>query len=128
MKLISCSWIYRLFIGIDANFRMRRKDVSSDTRDPGLNRGFAYFVEDGVYDKILATRKNDDEVRVLAPSNVCIDKMNTPLTDQPLRLWAEGGGHGEHKGRTWVRCERCHSMSMSTHANSAERRRDAAEG
>jgi hypothetical protein len=37
-------WLYALFIAMDANFRLRRKDISSDTRDPGLNQGYAYII------------------------------------------------------------------------------------
>ena len=33
---------------------MRRKDVSTDARDPGLNKGFAYFVEEDAYKKHLS--------------------------------------------------------------------------
>jgi hypothetical protein len=33
-----------LFIGIDANFRLKRMNVSSEERDPGLNNGYAYIV------------------------------------------------------------------------------------
>ncbi|KAF8055893.1 hypothetical protein FPV67DRAFT_1679300 [Lyophyllum atratum] len=40
------SWLYSLFIGIDANFRLKRLNVSSYAHDPGLNHGYAYFVED----------------------------------------------------------------------------------
>ncbi len=43
------SWLHALFIGIDANFRLKRKNVSNDTLDPGLSRGWAYFVEDTAY-------------------------------------------------------------------------------
>ncbi|KAH9828984.1 uncharacterized protein C8Q71DRAFT_718824 [Rhodofomes roseus] len=43
------SWLYRLFLGIDANFRLKRKEVSTDVADPGLNHGYAYFVEEKAY-------------------------------------------------------------------------------
>ncbi|TFY50876.1 hypothetical protein EVJ58_g10849, partial [Rhodofomes roseus] len=46
-------WLYRLFVGLDANFRLKRKKVSSDTVDPGLNKGCAYFVEDKKYKAFL---------------------------------------------------------------------------
>ncbi|KAG1818253.1 hypothetical protein EV424DRAFT_1324062 [Suillus variegatus] len=36
-------WKYALFIAIDANFRLKRKAVSSDNVDPSLNSGWAYF-------------------------------------------------------------------------------------
>ncbi|TFY55526.1 hypothetical protein EVJ58_g8192 [Rhodofomes roseus] len=42
-------WLYRLFVGIDANFRLKRRAVSSNERDPGLNRGYSYFVEEAGY-------------------------------------------------------------------------------
>jgi len=39
-------WLYRLFVGLDANFRLKRMNVSNQLRDPGLNHGYAYVVED----------------------------------------------------------------------------------
>ncbi|OSC96771.1 hypothetical protein PYCCODRAFT_1472340 [Trametes coccinea BRFM310] len=42
-------WVYRLFIAIDANFRLKRKMVSSDLADPSLNQGSAYMVEESAY-------------------------------------------------------------------------------
>ena len=39
-------WIYATFIAIDANFRLRRKDVSNDAVDPSLNNGRAYVVDE----------------------------------------------------------------------------------
>lgn len=52
------SWLYRLFLGIDANFRIKRKLVSSDTVDPGLNTGIAYFVQESAYKSFLAEFDN----------------------------------------------------------------------
>ncbi|GBE83267.1 hypothetical protein SCP_0503150 [Sparassis crispa] len=48
-------WLYRLFIRLDANFHLKRKKVSSDTIDPGLNHGYAYFVEEKTYKDYLTT-------------------------------------------------------------------------
>lgn len=42
-------WLYSLFLGIDANFRMKRKKISSDARDPSLNEGWSFFVEETAY-------------------------------------------------------------------------------
>jgi hypothetical protein len=39
------SWLYVLFLALDANFRMSRKGVSSAERDPGLIQGHGYFVD-----------------------------------------------------------------------------------
>ncbi|KAL6298474.1 hypothetical protein BKA93DRAFT_820356 [Sparassis latifolia] len=49
------SWLYRLFLSIDANFWLKRKKVSSDQVDPGLNHGYAYFVEEKAYKQHLHT-------------------------------------------------------------------------
>ncbi|KAG1806398.1 uncharacterized protein HD556DRAFT_1428520 [Suillus plorans] len=49
-------WLYALFLAIDANFRLKRKAVSSDERDPSLNAGSAYFVEGCEYKTYLAER------------------------------------------------------------------------
>ncbi|CAA7270803.1 unnamed protein product [Cyclocybe aegerita] len=46
-------WLYSLFVGIDANFRLKRMNVSSDERDPGLNRGYTYMVENTKYEAYL---------------------------------------------------------------------------
>jgi hypothetical protein len=34
---------------MDANFRLKRKDVSSEEKDPGLGRGWAFFCEVNAY-------------------------------------------------------------------------------
>ncbi|KAJ7024119.1 hypothetical protein C8F04DRAFT_1192750 [Mycena alexandri] len=38
-------FLYALFLAIDANFRMKRKQVSSEESDPGLNNGAMFFSE-----------------------------------------------------------------------------------
>ncbi|KAG2111490.1 hypothetical protein DEU56DRAFT_919993 [Suillus clintonianus] len=46
-------WIYSLFLAIDANFRLKRRLVSSDDRDPGLSQGWGYFVKESNYKAYL---------------------------------------------------------------------------
>jgi hypothetical protein len=46
-------WLYTLFLGIDANFRLKRLNVSSQERDPGLNHGFAYVVDETQFKRYL---------------------------------------------------------------------------
>ncbi|KAF7349139.1 hypothetical protein MVEN_01436100 [Mycena venus] len=36
-------YLYALFVGLDANFRLKRRDVSSEEKDPGLGTGWAFF-------------------------------------------------------------------------------------
>lgn len=47
-------WLHRLYLAIDANFRLKRKKVFSDAVDPDLNKGCAYVVEETAYKKHLA--------------------------------------------------------------------------
>ncbi|GBE88340.1 hypothetical protein SCP_1301550 [Sparassis crispa] len=69
------SWLYRLFLCIDANFCLKRKKVSSDKVDPGLNHGYTYFVEEKsykdhlhMYDKVfpdnISTCNNHDALKL----------------------------------------------------------------
>ncbi|KAG1847185.1 hypothetical protein DFJ58DRAFT_717237 [Suillus subalutaceus] len=48
-------FLYALFLAIDTNFRLICHNVSSDAVDPGLNRGYAFFVEETEYKDILAS-------------------------------------------------------------------------
>ncbi|KAG1747183.1 uncharacterized protein EDB91DRAFT_1235939 [Suillus paluster] len=48
-------WKYALFLAIDANFRLKCWMVSTDRRDPGLSKGWGYFVEESKYKRYLRT-------------------------------------------------------------------------
>ncbi|KAF8233704.1 hypothetical protein L208DRAFT_1111740, partial [Tricholoma matsutake] len=53
------SWLHALFLGIDANFQLKCKDVLRDKADPDLNQGCAYFVEETEYKEYLEVHKGD---------------------------------------------------------------------
>ncbi|TFK60104.1 hypothetical protein BDN72DRAFT_779836, partial [Pluteus cervinus] len=42
-------WLNRLFLAMDANFRLKRRVKSSEEADPSLNKGWAYFVDHEPY-------------------------------------------------------------------------------
>ncbi|KAG2096706.1 uncharacterized protein F5147DRAFT_747542 [Suillus discolor] len=46
-------FLYALFVAINANFRLARRNVSSDTVDPGLNHGYTFFVEETAFKSFL---------------------------------------------------------------------------
>lgn len=46
-------FLYTLFLGMDANFRLKRKMVSTDAADPGLSNGWAYFVDESEFKDFL---------------------------------------------------------------------------
>jgi hypothetical protein len=55
------SWLYGLFVAIDANFRLKRKVVSKDSVDPSLSRGWGYFVEESAYKAFLDDNSNTSQ-------------------------------------------------------------------
>lgn len=46
-------WLYALFLAIDANFRLCRRNKSSEQTDPSLSNGWAYFVEQCGFKEVL---------------------------------------------------------------------------
>jgi hypothetical protein len=55
--------LYTLYFAIDACFRLKRRLVSSEAKDPGLGTGWSYFTEDGVFHQYLLTVTDQKEVR-----------------------------------------------------------------
>ncbi|KAK7030015.1 hypothetical protein R3P38DRAFT_3314632 [Favolaschia claudopus] len=79
-------FLYALFLALDANFRMQRKDVSSETADANLGGGLAFFGEVTAYMDYL--EKNWKEPQ---PKSTCVahDAVNTP--DREARGTASSG-------------------------------------
>ncbi|KAJ7107449.1 hypothetical protein C8R44DRAFT_885462 [Mycena epipterygia] len=79
-------FLYALFLALDANFRMQRKDVSSETSDPDLGNGLAFFGEVTAY--MAHLEKNWDQPQ---PKSTCVahDAVNTP--DKEVRGTASSG-------------------------------------
>jgi hypothetical protein len=59
---LSNSWIYRLFLCEDANFRLKSKERSNDKHDPTLGPGFAYMVEKEGHLKHARKHANQAEI------------------------------------------------------------------
>lgn len=51
-------FLYALFLAIDANFRMKCKNVSSEEDDPGLGDGWAFYCKVEEYMAHLGTHWN----------------------------------------------------------------------
>jgi len=56
--LVDRRWLYSLFVGIDANFKLKRKKISSEKVDPSLSRGWSYFVDEAKYKTALEEHGN----------------------------------------------------------------------
>ncbi|KAJ7028207.1 hypothetical protein C8F04DRAFT_1291706 [Mycena alexandri] len=72
-------FLYFLFIALDACFRLKRRLVSSELRDPGLGTGWAYFVEQEPYRKYLLTRTNETEMSTCS-GLAALDYANTKFS------------------------------------------------
>ncbi|KAJ7030889.1 hypothetical protein C8F04DRAFT_1263380 [Mycena alexandri] len=72
-------FLYCLFIALDACFRLKRRLVSSELRDPGLGTGWAYFVEQEPYRNYLLTTTNETEMSTCS-GLAALDYANTKFS------------------------------------------------
>ncbi|KAF5340022.1 hypothetical protein D9611_012449 [Ephemerocybe angulata] len=80
-------YIHAINLALDACFRLKRKDVSSEKADPGLSRGFSYFVENSKFTAHL--EKHEDEVE---PKSTCSRHDAVNLADvSPGQGYAASG-------------------------------------
>lgn len=94
-------WLYTLYIAIDANFRLRRKDVSSEEKDPGLSKGFAYLVDDTAFREYLKEYLD-----------LIIEEKSTCSTHDAIKSASIRGGRGiAASGLGAVVCSR-HDMRL----------------
>ncbi len=66
--LLSCfdvliSHKYTLFLSVDGNFRLQRKNKKEDPDDVALNNGRAYFVKSEDFNDYLSIVQPSDDVR-----------------------------------------------------------------
>ena len=57
-------FLYTLVVAVDACFRLKRRAVSNEVKDPILGSGWGYFVEDRSYHELLVQYKDQEEVRL----------------------------------------------------------------
>lgn len=58
-----------MFVAMDANFRMKRKKVSSEKLDPSLTGGYGYFVEEEEYQAHL--KRHTSEKQDVSSCGLC---------------------------------------------------------
>ncbi|KAG2353833.1 hypothetical protein BDR07DRAFT_1454358 [Suillus spraguei] len=73
-------WLYSLFLAIDANFRLKRRLVSNDIKDPGLSPGWGYFVEEGQYKTYLRNHADVTQEKSMCVSHNAINMADTKLS------------------------------------------------
>ncbi|KAJ7116908.1 hypothetical protein C8R44DRAFT_879439 [Mycena epipterygia] len=67
-------FLFALFLAIDANFRLKRKDVSSEEKDPGLGQGWAFFCEVKSYMAHVKANWNQVQERSHCVAHDAVDK------------------------------------------------------
>ncbi|KAJ7027247.1 hypothetical protein C8F04DRAFT_965417, partial [Mycena alexandri] len=70
---------YTLCLAFDACFRLKRRLVSSELKDPGLGTGFAYMVENEPYRAYLRTVTNQKEMNTCS-GLAALDYANTKFS------------------------------------------------
>ncbi|KAF7345208.1 CxC2 domain-containing protein [Mycena sanguinolenta] len=67
-------FLYALFLAIDANFRLKRKEVSSEAKDPGLGNGWAFFCEVQAYMRHVEDNWDQKQERSHCIAHDAVDK------------------------------------------------------
>ncbi|KAF9048911.1 hypothetical protein BJ165DRAFT_1402762 [Panaeolus papilionaceus] len=69
-------YVHSLFLAIDANVRLKRKNIS-DPLDPGLVKGGAYFVEDSKYHAHLVAREKEKDPKSSCSRHDAVNLSNS---------------------------------------------------
>ncbi|KAK0500977.1 hypothetical protein EDD18DRAFT_1101946 [Armillaria luteobubalina] len=69
-------WLDRLFVSVDANFRLKRFNISSDRRDPRLNKGYSYFIDSEIVNAHMEKFKD----KIAEEKSTCNDHDAVKLT------------------------------------------------
>ncbi|KAJ7839976.1 hypothetical protein B0H14DRAFT_2360894, partial [Mycena olivaceomarginata] len=72
-------FLYIFYVAIDACFRLKRRLVSSEKKDPGLGTGWAYFTEDGPFRSFLKTVTDQKEMSTCS-GLAALDYANTKFS------------------------------------------------
>ncbi|KAJ7457113.1 hypothetical protein FB451DRAFT_1047708 [Mycena latifolia] len=70
----SSGFLFALFLAMDANFRLRRKEVSSEEKDPGLGKGWSFFCEVKAYMKHVKANWKQVQERSHCVAHDAVDK------------------------------------------------------
>ncbi|KAJ6587763.1 hypothetical protein B0H10DRAFT_2233949 [Mycena sp. CBHHK59/15] len=68
------AFLYALFLALDANFRLKRKDVSSEEKDPGLGDGWSFYGAVKEYMAYLEKNWDQKQERSTCVAHDAVDK------------------------------------------------------
>ncbi|KAJ7462644.1 hypothetical protein B0H11DRAFT_1734840 [Mycena galericulata] len=72
-------FLYILFLALDACFRLKRRMISSELKDPGLGTGWAYVMENAPYRHFLLTVTDQKEMSTCS-GLAALDYANTKFS------------------------------------------------
>ncbi|KAJ6474636.1 hypothetical protein C8R47DRAFT_986641, partial [Mycena vitilis] len=72
-------FLYTMFIALDACFRLKRRLISSELKDPDLGSGWAYMVENSTYREYLRTVTDQKEMNTCS-GLAALDYANTKFS------------------------------------------------
>ncbi|KAJ7024108.1 hypothetical protein C8F04DRAFT_969398 [Mycena alexandri] len=72
-------FLYILFLALDACFRLKRRMISSEIKDPGLGTGWAYVLENAPYRHFLQTVTDQKEMSTCS-GLAALDYANTKFS------------------------------------------------
>ncbi|KAJ7511255.1 hypothetical protein B0H11DRAFT_1700222, partial [Mycena galericulata] len=67
-------FLFALFLAMDANFRLKRKDVSSEEKDPGLGKGWSFYCDVQKYMEHVRANWNQVQERSRCVAHDAVDK------------------------------------------------------
>ncbi|KIK42783.1 hypothetical protein CY34DRAFT_58396, partial [Suillus luteus UH-Slu-Lm8-n1] len=73
-------WLYSLFIAIDANFRLKRRAISTDEADPSLSKGWSYFVEEKKFKGHLKEHSSEMQEKSSCSNHNAVNMAETKLS------------------------------------------------
>ncbi|KAG1843694.1 hypothetical protein C8R48DRAFT_618502 [Suillus tomentosus] len=73
-------WLYSLFIAIDANFRLKRRAISTDEVDPSLSMGWSYFVEEKKFKTHLKEHLSETQEKSSCSNHNAVNMAETKLS------------------------------------------------
>ncbi|KAH7909550.1 hypothetical protein BJ138DRAFT_1197507 [Hygrophoropsis aurantiaca] len=70
-------WLCTKYIAVDANFRLKRDNVSSEAADPSLNKGWGFFVEETEYKAHIEKCAHIPQEKSTCSSHKAVDLADT---------------------------------------------------
>ncbi|KIK97731.1 hypothetical protein PAXRUDRAFT_31606 [Paxillus rubicundulus Ve08.2h10] len=74
------SWLYTLFLTIDANFHLKYKNVLNNEVDSGVGSGWGYFVDETDYKSYVSAQLNDIQEKITCLGHTTVNMADTKVS------------------------------------------------